>query len=58
MRRYCPKPWTIIGRLRMPHDAPDYLAVAISHIVILRRPPLAATVFAGRDQKKLRTSHQ
>jgi hypothetical protein len=37
----------------MPHDAPDYFAMAISHIVIIRRPPLAATAFASGDQNKL-----
>jgi hypothetical protein len=39
--------------------AAHYFAVAISHIVIIRGPPLAATAFAGRDQNKLiqRTRH-
>jgi hypothetical protein len=48
-----PKPRLVIGCLRVMHNAPDYLAVAISHIVIIRRPPIAATAFAGGDQNKL-----
>jgi hypothetical protein len=32
--------------LLVKHDAPDYFAVAISHIVILRRPMIAPATFA------------
>jgi hypothetical protein len=46
--RYRPQPRLVFRRLRVKHDAPDYFAVAISHIVIIRRPPIAATAFFGR----------
>jgi hypothetical protein len=35
------------------HDAPDFFAVATSHIVIIRRPPLAPATFASFDENKL-----
>jgi hypothetical protein len=43
----------------MPHDAPDYFAVAISHIVVISVPMVRATAFAGLDENKLipRTRH-
>jgi hypothetical protein len=48
-----PKPRLSFRRLWMKHKCARNFAVAISHIVIIRRPPIAATAFAGGDQNKL-----
>jgi hypothetical protein len=47
------KTTAVLRCLRVMHDAPDYFAVAISHIVIIRRPPLAPATFASFDENKL-----
>jgi hypothetical protein len=56
---YRPKPWLCLRCLWVAHDAADYFAVAISHIAIIRRTPIAATASAGLYERKLiqRTRH-
>ena len=52
-----PEPRLVIGCLRVMHNAPDYLAVAISHIVVILVPMVRVAAFASGYQDKVLVIH-